>query len=692
MSAGARAPATAPARRRLVVTPPAGLLVQRCGGTPCPADGCGGHDGRRVPPHRTKAPAGPAPAEGVPPIVHDVLASPGHPVEDDTRAFMEDRFGHDFSHVRVHTDARAAESVQAVSALAYTVGPHIVFGAGRYAPGTGEGRRILGHELAHVVQQSGLNAPPARAQLRIAGPEEPAEREAAAAAHASTGAPMQPLHAVTPVVQRQAEPYITQVSVNLTAPQSVKLSWKGTPPSEPGTDSFTCSTGKGYSNPEDPPGTCNRGCCSGADVQCAPPHDEPGRRGACCTPIGNAFWTGTPRPEHNGWKFWTPVEPIHTAGKRGIALHQHNEVTGQAIGHGCIRMDEKNAERIFRYSRGKATNVTITGRAKVDCPTERRCDASGQREPSGAAPTEAVALTRPDEENPGGGGGAAALPELAELTVAAPGIVQRFGEPLVQRQQPQGTPPPEPVAQPPEAPKPPAAAAEGSKKACLTFDDGPQLGTADVLDVLRGRASATFFLNGQNIESLETMKFNVGEDQQRVLVRRMLDEGHRLGNHTLHHTPTKGSEYDRVYKNLSDADRRARLQRDYQTNIEHFERVVGGPVPGLREFARLPGQGTFIEYGGDLRLVKLTQGLRMAYVAWQFEFAADGEMKHLPVHDWQGIARVDATAAGFPKAADVVLLHDRNWRGKATLLAQVLTKLERNGFTFGRLSKEGTCS
>jgi peptidoglycan/xylan/chitin deacetylase (PgdA/CDA1 family) len=679
MSAAARAPAIAPARRHLAVTPAAGLLVQRCGSTPCPAGACPGHDERRAPLHRTSAPAGREPAEGVPPIVHDVLASPGHPVDAGTLAFMEDRLGHDFSHVRVHTDARAAESAHAVSALAYTVGRHIVFGAGRYAPGTGEGRRILGHELAHVVQQGGLDAPGARAPLRVAGSEEPAEREAeAAAAHASSGAPMQRLRAVTPVVQRLEEPYITQVSVNLTAPQSVELSWKGTPPSEPGTDSFTCSTGKGYGNPEDPPGTCTRSCCAGADVQCAPPHDEPGKRGSCCTPIGSAFWTGTPRPEHNGWKYWTPVEPIHTSGRRGIALHQHDEVTGQAIGHGCIRMEEKNAERIFRFSRGKATNVTITGRATVDCPAERRCEASGRREPSEAAPAEAVALTRPDEENPGGGG-AAASPEPAGLTPSAgPEIVQRLGEALVQRQQP------------PEAPKPPAAA-QRSGKVCLTFDDGPQVGTADVLNTLGGRIPATFFLNGQNIESPKTMAFNVGEAQQKELVERMLREGHRIGNHTLAHNPTRGSQYDTVYKNLSDEQRLARLQQDYQTNIEHFERVVGGPVPGLKEMARLPGQGKFMEYGGQLKLVKLTQGLGMAHVGWQFEFACHGEMTHLEAHDWQGISRVDATAARLPADGDIVLLHDRNWRGRAELLAKLLAALGKR-FSFGRLNEEGTCN
>src|SRR5512135_890937 len=88
-----------------------------------------------------------------PPIVHEVLRSSGQPLDAATRAFMEPRFGHDFSGVRVHSDAQAAESAHAVNALAYTVGQDVVFGASRYAPKTHEGAHLLAHELTHVVQQ-----------------------------------------------------------------------------------------------------------------------------------------------------------------------------------------------------------------------------------------------------------------------------------------------------------------------------------------------------------------------------------------------------------------------------------------------------------------------------------------------------------------------------------------------------------
>ena len=102
--------------------------------------------------------AGQAEPEGVPPIVHEVLGAPGQPLDAATRSLMEPRFGHDFSRVRVHTDAKAAESARAVNALAYTVGREVVFGAGQYRPASVSGRRLLAHELTHVAQQQHLNS------------------------------------------------------------------------------------------------------------------------------------------------------------------------------------------------------------------------------------------------------------------------------------------------------------------------------------------------------------------------------------------------------------------------------------------------------------------------------------------------------------------------------------------------------
>ena len=88
-----------------------------------------------------------------PPIVDEVLASPGQPLDAATRAFFEPRFGHNFGKVRVHAGTAAAQSAQEMSARAFTVGNNIVFGSGQLAPETQDGRRLLAHELTHVVQQ-----------------------------------------------------------------------------------------------------------------------------------------------------------------------------------------------------------------------------------------------------------------------------------------------------------------------------------------------------------------------------------------------------------------------------------------------------------------------------------------------------------------------------------------------------------
>ncbi len=97
-------------------------------------------------------------APAAPPSVDHVLASPGRPLEPALRQDMEHRFGHDFSRVRVHSGAAAEQSARDVNAYAYTVGQDIVFGGGQFTPGTHQGRRLIAHELTHVVQQSGSDA------------------------------------------------------------------------------------------------------------------------------------------------------------------------------------------------------------------------------------------------------------------------------------------------------------------------------------------------------------------------------------------------------------------------------------------------------------------------------------------------------------------------------------------------------
>lgn len=117
--------------------------------------------------------------ETVPPIVHEILRSPGEPLDARTRSFFEPRFGHDFSRVRVHTDTKAAESARAVNALAYTVGNHVVFSSGQYQPKDHEGNRVLAHELVHVIQQNGISSVGC---LKVGDAGSTAEREASSRA------------------------------------------------------------------------------------------------------------------------------------------------------------------------------------------------------------------------------------------------------------------------------------------------------------------------------------------------------------------------------------------------------------------------------------------------------------------------------------------------------------------------------
>jgi hypothetical protein len=296
----------------------------------------------------------------------------------------------------------AAKSARDVSALAYTVGDDIAFGTGQFRPEGNAGKKLIAHELAHVVQQGGAEPTP---NIQIASDFSQDERAADRAAEAvATGRPVQAIASAAPGLQRRAAPFIKKVTVHLTPPQNADLEWEGTPPADAtGSDHFTVSTGKGYGDPDDPAGTCTRNCCSNAMTQCAPPWNKPEKVGACCTYWGNDFWTGTPLEEHNGWKWWTPVQPYYSA--RGIALHQHDEVTGQPIGHGCVRMDEPNAKRIFDFSNGRRTNVAMDGRAApVLCEANRQC---------GQAPNgQTGALNQMPE----------GLAELAESQLPVPGL------------------------------------------------------------------------------------------------------------------------------------------------------------------------------------------------------------------------------------------------------------------------------
>ena len=142
-------------------------MVQRCGPGGCPDDRCAGRD---QPP--TAA------------FLDVVGKRAGQPLPPEVQADMEARFGADFSEVRIHTDARAAQSAAAVSAAAYTITNEIVFGHGSFIPGSPAGRHTLAHELAHVQQQRQGPVPGADAGLgvKVSDPSDSFEQEAKATA------------------------------------------------------------------------------------------------------------------------------------------------------------------------------------------------------------------------------------------------------------------------------------------------------------------------------------------------------------------------------------------------------------------------------------------------------------------------------------------------------------------------------
>lgn len=119
----------------------------------------------RAPPNIQRLARNRAASDAVPASVERALQGSGHPLDSATRGDMEQRFGHDFSGVRIHQGGLADESARDLGARAYTRGSDIVFGSGQFAPGTGAGRRLLAHELTHVVQQGGGRAGAAPAGL-----------------------------------------------------------------------------------------------------------------------------------------------------------------------------------------------------------------------------------------------------------------------------------------------------------------------------------------------------------------------------------------------------------------------------------------------------------------------------------------------------------------------------------------------
>jgi hypothetical protein len=353
--------ARAPARPAPSFTPARAGLLQRCGDGIC---GCGcdvTHDEHLLQRAPSEVAASP---ELAPPIVHDVLASPGRALDSGTRKAMERSFGHDFGDVRVHTDARASESARAVHARAYTVGSDVVFAAGRYAPDTQDGRRLLAHELAHVVQQASGTARRAHhSRPEITGPSDAAEIEAASAAdRVVSGADPGPIRTLAGPAARllrtwdppercppkDPDVWLEKVVVEQEEKQNVTLHW-----SDGALESGLCSTGKGH-------------CCVDDAAPDGAACTAQGSRvnGSNCTPIteGQGYTITDRYRRYNNWQFWNMFVP-----SRGIGLHQHHTVEGKALSHGCVRLELETARKIYCGARQNRTRVQVRGFARPKC-------------------------------------------------------------------------------------------------------------------------------------------------------------------------------------------------------------------------------------------------------------------------------------------------------------------------------------
>lgn len=346
-----------------VTASPAPVQRQACAcegsGTPCP-------DCEEKLLQRSESPdSAQAPWDRAGSAVGAVLGSPGHPLDSNTRSLMEPRFGHDFGGVRIHTDAQASESAQGVNARAYTVGRHIVFGNGEYAPQSETGRRLLAHELTHTVQQRELN-PSAGGALTLARQD-----------HSGTGAHQQSVSqsetiasgcsswnncsAVRPTRRegrRTAHlpnlrlpgydatttgPHISGIEVTIHANRlsTVDLTWQNVPSGQRVPGTLHASPGAGL---------CSTDCSDRAGSQVS---------GSCCTPLS------PPTYHVQGYDCHLAG---HTAATfvtwfkrdRDIAFH-YLGVPSHPHSHGCVRMSrpERGAEWIHDNSIAGVTTVTV---------------------------------------------------------------------------------------------------------------------------------------------------------------------------------------------------------------------------------------------------------------------------------------------------------------------------------------------
>jgi lipoprotein-anchoring transpeptidase ErfK/SrfK len=230
----------------------------------------------------------------------------GEPLPESARAYFEPRFGQDFSQVRVHSDAKAVESARAVNARGFTVGKDVVFGKGEYAPETVQGRKLLAHELTHVVQQK--------------------TNENIIQAH---------LYQVPVSVP---PPWIERININLTN-QNLNIRWSNQRTSR----SYDICSGKGCPN-------TGRNPCSNPNIE-----------DSYCTPTGTFYNLQLGGETHINRSGDNMCWYVQFSG-RGIGIHNCQPVVTNPSSHGCVRVIESVA-RLIHNNVARSTSIVVSGNA-----------------------------------------------------------------------------------------------------------------------------------------------------------------------------------------------------------------------------------------------------------------------------------------------------------------------------------------
>lgn len=286
------------------------------------------------------------------------LRGGGQPLSRSARNFFEPRFGHDFGQVRVHTDMEAVGSAQTINANAYTIGHDIVFGAGQYSLETVDGKRLLAHELTHVVQQNkdiststcklthNTNTTP---NISSISPGTPLVRKPIKKAKKGKKKKKK----VGKICGRPStklpdfpKTYISKIDVDLTSPtHNVTLTWNG-----PNKSSKKAKKGPFKSSPG--AGVCGKDCNDIATSKSS---------GSCCTPKGTRAVEGysCALRRHPNAKWAT-----YFHASRGIAFHYWKYVPSYPASHGCVRLKKEAAKLIYDNSIKGKTKVIVSGNWK----------------------------------------------------------------------------------------------------------------------------------------------------------------------------------------------------------------------------------------------------------------------------------------------------------------------------------------